>query len=534
MFPSNSRIQPPNRKVSGFSNDASEQFKTYPAPIMGWVTNRNSLVSDKNSAVVLDNFFPNERGISPRGGITKFLDIPSKCEFLFEYDDGGSVDYFAATSSAVYKFGNGNSGDSITASEFSGQTSSDYSHVNIVNAGGTYLKLVNGSDSERMYNGSSWSLPSITGVSTANLSHIWLYGNRAFYIEKDTMSAWYLGVDAIQGAATELPLSSIFRNGGSLLFGATFSTDTGEGIDDLCVFVTTKGEVALYSGDPSQSSWDKKGVYYIGEPIGKNAIFYVGGDPVIATKEGLIPLSSIINKDRNQAKLDSLSFDIEDVYGYEVLNSGAFSRWIISKWGTRDKLLIAPPVNSNLGKGYAFVKNLKTGAWCRYTGWDIQSMAVMGDILWIGDANGNIFKADVGGKDDQAPFECRVAYSFDNMGSHGRFKEVTRIKDTWRWRNKFFTKKTVASDYVTKFSSPPNTSNIDPYLEGAWDVSPWDTTPWSENSRNEYKIQEKWGNVCGMGESLSIQMQVVSGGTSKLDIELISVDLGFRIGQNLV
>lgn len=522
-----------NRKETGFSNQANEQFKSYPAPIAGWVTNQNALLQDKNSAVILDDFFPNETGISPRGGLSKFVDIPDKCEFMFEYDDGGEVDYFAATDDSVYKFNNSNSGDSLTTAEFSSQTSSDYSYINMVNAGGRYLKLVNGANAERMYNGTSWSTPTITGVSTSDLSHVWLYSNRAFYIEKGTMSAWYLGTDAIQGEAVELPLSSIFKNGGTLLFGATFSSDTGLGIDDSCVFVTTKGEVAIYVGDPAQSTWHLQGVYSLGEPIGKNAHFYIGGDLIIATKEGLIPLSSVVQKDASQAKLDSLSYAIEPTYNYEVLNSGSFSRWLVVKWGTRDKLFVAPPINSNLGKGFAFVKNLKTNAWCRYTGWDIQAMAVMADTLWIGDTSGNIFKADIGGVDNGKTFECRVAYAFDNLGQTGRYKEVTRLKETWRWRNEFFTKQSIGTDYVTNFGDPPNTSNIAGVVEGAWDTSPWDTTPWSETVQNEYKISEYWGNVCGVGENFSVQLQVVSGGSTRLDIELISIDLGYRMGQNL-
>ncbi|MEM6602515.1 MAG: hypothetical protein AAF621_00540 [Pseudomonadota bacterium] len=527
------RKQSENRNFTTLPRPATEQFKTYPAPVRGWVTNQNLLMQDKMSAVILDNFFPTETGVSPRGGIAKFVDIPAKCEFLFDYNLDNIIQYFAATSTAIYKFTDSDSGNSITTAAVSGQTSSDYSFVNMVNSGGNYLKLVNGADSEQIYNGTSWSVPSITGVNTNLLSHIWLYGKRAFYIQKNSMSAWYLGIDAIQGAATELPLAGIFKHGGSLLFGTTFSTDSGEGLDDLCVFVTTNGEAAIYSGNPADTTWALQGVYYVGYPIGKNAFFHVGGDPVIATKEGLIPLSSAIQKNRSQAKLDSLSFDIEPTYNFEVLNSGAFSRWMVSKWGTADKLFVAPPLNSNLGKGFVFVKNLKTNAWCRYTGWDVQTMAVMNDLLWIGDGGGNVFKADIGGLDDGADFECRLAYAFDNLGTTGRFKETTRLKETWRYSTNFESKRSVATDYQNNFQDAPNVAAINAEGQGAWDTSPWDTTQWGTDGQASYKVKEDWGTVNASGENFSIQLQVTSGSSAKLDIELVSVDLGYRVGENL-
>lgn len=531
---SQSRKQSDNRRAAGYANQATEQFKSYPAPILGLITNQNLLSQDKNSAVILDNFYPTETSVRPRGGLSKFVDIPAKCEFMFEFNLNNNIQYFAATADSVYKFTDIDSGSSLTTSVISGQTSSNYSHINMVNAGGTYLKLVNGTDSERLYDGTTWSTPIITGVSTALLSHIWLYGKRAFYIQKNTMSAWYLGVDAIQGAATELPLAGVFRRGGSLLFGTTFSTDSGEGLDDLCVFITTNGEVAVYRGDPADvSSWELQGVYYVGYPIGKNAFFHIGGDPVIATKEGLIPLSSAIQKNRAQAKLDSLSYNIEPTYNFEVINSGEFTRWMIGKWGTQDKLFVAPPLNSGGGKGFAFVKNLKTNSWCKYTGWDIQSLSIMNDILWIGDSNGNIYKGDVGGDDNGSSFECRLAYAFDNLGSVGRYKEVTRMKEVWRYATDFTSKRSISSDYDNVFGDSPNISDVATDNEGAWDVSAWDVTAWPLNQQASYKIREEWGNVNGTGENFSIQLQVVSGNSTKLDVELISIDLGFRVGSNL-
>jgi hypothetical protein len=70
----------------------------------------------------------------------------------------------------------------------------------------------------------------ITGVATSSLSHNWVYKNRLFYIEKNSLNAWYLAVDSITGTATKLPLGGVFTLGGSLLFGASWSIESGDGL----------------------------------------------------------------------------------------------------------------------------------------------------------------------------------------------------------------------------------------------------------------------------------------------------------------
>src|SRR5690606_5522465 len=133
-------------------------------------------------------------------------------------------------------------------------------------------------------NGTS-SPRSITGVDTDTLSHVWKYSSRLWFVGED-MSAWYLPALAVGGAATEFPLQGVFSKGGALLFGAAFSYDAGDGLDDYCVFFTTEGEFALYQGDPADTM-TKVGVYEIGRPLHKNAHFRAGGDVGVLTDDGI-------------------------------------------------------------------------------------------------------------------------------------------------------------------------------------------------------------------------------------------------------
>lgn len=89
-----------------------------------------------------------------------------------------------------------------------------------------------------------------SGLTSANMAFVWVYKNRLWFAERDSMNAWYLPVDAIGGTASVFPLAGVFGQGGALLFGQTWSLDAGQdgGLSEQNIFVSTRGEVAVYQG----------------------------------------------------------------------------------------------------------------------------------------------------------------------------------------------------------------------------------------------------------------------------------------------
>ena len=126
------------------------------------------------------------------------------------------------------------------------------------------------------------------------LTHIWKHANRLFFVQGGTMNAWCLPVHAVGGELVYIPLSGATKRGGSLLFGASWSVDSGSGLDDKCIFVTDQGEVVIFAGtDPTSSTnWRQEGCYDISRPLGKNAHVKLGGDILVATIDGIVPLSA--------------------------------------------------------------------------------------------------------------------------------------------------------------------------------------------------------------------------------------------------
>jgi hypothetical protein len=250
------------------------EAKTFLAPVKGWIQSENLAASTPNGASVLENFRPTTRGIVPRGGSSRHATITTKCVSLMVWSSGGTAKLFGTNDSSIFNITSPVDPLTPPAADVTGLASGFFSSTMFAVAGsGDYLVAVNGTDDRRLYNGSTWATtPAITGVASNTLSHVWAFKNRLFFIQKNTLNAWALEVDTIGGAATQISLSGIFKRGGVLLFGETWSLDSGDGLDDLCVFATSNGEVALFSGtDPGNASaWELSGRYDIGKPLGQN------------------------------------------------------------------------------------------------------------------------------------------------------------------------------------------------------------------------------------------------------------------------
>ena len=248
------------------------------------------------------------------------------------------------------------------------------------------------------------STVSLTGVATTALSQGWVWKERSFFIEKNTTSAWYLPVNSIGGAASELDLGSVMNEGGALLFGANWSLDSGSGLDDVCVFVTTEGELLVYEGtDPSSAdTWSLVGVYRIGTPLNKHGHFRAGGDLAILTEDGIISVSEALRKDRAALQGSALTYPIEDAWKEAVANRTNTYPISATLWHKQTLLLIGTPAKVS-NNPVSFAANARTGAWARFTGWDVRCSCVADDVLYFGNTS-KVLKADDGGDDDGMAF----------------------------------------------------------------------------------------------------------------------------------
>lgn len=345
--------------------------RAFAAPTGGWVANRNLVTPNTGGpqgAYVLDNIFPTATGARMRGGSQKYALIGDGEEdvvSLFSYANGNNRSLFGAVASAIYDISVVADPDVSPSPAVGMLTSGDWSAVQFATAGGVFLRLVNGSDTPLVYDGAAFNTtPAITGsgLTPEGLSDVWAFKRRLFFVQKESLDAWYLPVDSIGGTAQILPLGGVFRLGGALLFGGSWSLDSGSGLSEQCFFVTTEGEAAIYQGsNPGDADqWQLVGVYKLGRPLGKRAWMRAGGDVLVCTDIGMVPLSQAIARDLAALAPAAVSYPIETAWN-DAVAARSFGPWSCTIWPTRQMVLISMPSNSDQPP-QMFVANARTGA----------------------------------------------------------------------------------------------------------------------------------------------------------------------------
>jgi len=526
--------------------------KSFAAPTKGLIANENLAKSTPLGAAVMDNWFPMATTVRMRRGYLRWgtiEDEASPVASLFTYKAGGVEKLFAASTTAIYdatapeapyiiSLGmpgeyelETDTGDliglaSLLAPEASGFVSGAWVSCQFTTPGGTFLRLVNGVDTPQVYDGATFATtPAITGpTDPKKLSYVWSFKNRLWFIEGGTLDAWYLPVDTIGGAAVKFPLGAQFSRGGHLVFGASWSLDEGAGLSASCVFVTSEGEVAVYQGsNPADAAdWHLKGVYRIGKPLGPKAFMRAGGDLVVATDIGFVPMSEAVRRDYAALSQTAVSFPIETLWN-QVIHTRP-GTWNVDVWPTQQMALVAPPMSTT---GDVFVANVRTGAWGRYTGIPVNCMALFQDRMIVGSSEGRLFQLEATGFDDERTFTATLAPLFSDLGAPAARKIARLARVTTLANSTINDGVSVSVDYVIEKPAAPDAA---PANAGAvWGGGVWGQSAWGTGAARQSFA--KWRSVGGSGYALTPVLQITSGAISSQDVELVRIDLEYETGD---
>lgn len=365
----------------------------------------------------------------------------------------------------------------------------------------------------------------ITGVETSSLDYVWSYKNRLFFIEKDSMNAWYVPIDQIGGAMTKFPMGGVFPLGGSLLFGASWSLDSSGdgGLSEQCIFVTTEGEVAVYQGDnPSTAAtWSKVGTYRIGKPLGPKAWIRAGGDLVIATDIGFVPLSQAIQRDYAALSPSAVSFPIETAWN-DAVSLRRAEDWHCVVWPERQMVVVSlPTINEQTPAMY--VANARTGAWGNFTGWSGTCLEVFGGRMFFGSEEGKIIEAYVTGLDQGSTYTACYVPLFVDFGNSGALKIADIARLVTRSAQQINPQLSVMEDYVIDLPPSPSAAGVE--SGSVWDAGIWGESTWGQETQKI--IRQDWTSVGGSGYSLAPAAQITSGSLVPLDSEIIRLELTY-------
>ena len=362
----------------------------------------------------------------------------------------------------------------------------------------------------------------LTGVATTALTQVWSYKERLFFVEKNSQSVWFLPVEAIGGAASEIPLGSIFRRGGNVVFGAAWSLDSGAGLDDVCIIVSSNGEIAVFDGDDpaSSSTWALVGVYQIAPPLNKHAFFQAGGDLAILTADGIIPVSEALKKDRAALQAVAISLPIEDAWKSAVADATTNFPVTPTLWQSQAMLLIGVPGTTPA----AFVANARTGAWCRYTGWDVRCGAVANGALFFGTSGGFVMEGESGGSDDGIQYTGTYVPKFSTCGVNS-LKSANHAMVTFRAAGTpVFSLFGHANYQVDSVQAPPP---IVPDTSAVWGSGVWGTFVWGGSSAT--KTYTNWETISANGEALAPGVYVTSSSTVTPIFEILATKIRFEV-----
>jgi hypothetical protein len=500
-----------------------------PAPVGGWNA-RDSLANmDATDAVVLENLFPNVSSVNLRGGYTKHATgLGGKVQTLMAYSGGATEKLYAiaATSNSVYDV---TSSGAVGTAKVTGLTNAQWEYINVTTSGGNYLYAVNGVDKPILFDGTTWvrvdaaSTPAITGVTTTTLSNITLFKNRVWFIEKNTLKAWYLPTSSVGGAAQVLDLSAVAKYGGHLVDLDTWTIDAGYGVDDNLVFITSNGEVIVYRGtDPSSAAtWALSGIWKLGSPISSRAMLKYAGDLLVLTYDGLLPLAQSLQSSRLDPRV-ALSNKIQGAIAAATTNYGGNHSaygWQITYSAKNNAVWINVPVADNQQEQY--VMNTITASWCKFTGWGAYCWEIYGDNPYFG-ADGYVAKAWTDTyKDDTSNIQTNAVQAFNYFDSRGVKKYFTRARPSIfsNGQPQIFVGMNI--DFELADTSAALSYSGTSY--GLWDSALWDQGLWG----SDLAITNNWQGITGIGYCGGLQLKTAS---SNLQIQWASTDVVFQTG----
>lgn len=396
--------------------------------------------------------------------------------------------------------------------------------------GGHFLAYADEENGYHLYTEStdSWTAQTLTGVTATNLAFVGSFKHRLFFAEKNTAKAWYLDLAAVTGAATVLNLEFAAKpmHGGDLVGVWNWTGDGGNGIDDRLVFVFRGGDIAVYEGTSpaAASTFALKGVWFAGAiPEGRHVVSDFGGDLLILTKNGLRPLSVLVNGGP-EGSGQYLTKKISDLFNSIMLGRSTLPGWALHIHPEDNCLMVTHPT-ALLQNTEQLAMSLANGAWSRFDGLPIYSAAAGGGKLWFGSASGKIYIND-GYMDAIAlatpttgtAIDWRVRTAYADFG-RPTYKRVQSIRPLIQ--NGGSTTFTTAARYeynASSLSSPDS----DTVTSSEWGGGTWGTTTWGDDLTVNHTVR----GATGVGVNVAIAIR----GTANTRTVLTKIDVAYDEG----
>lgn len=518
----------------------NHKFDIFPAPVLGLDISAPFTQQDPKTATVFVNFIARRYGSETRGGFrrhasnvggvgtpspvctlmayqpprgpasTQLAKLFASCEDGNVYDVTSQTNEATAPSVSLTPAGTQNEPGHFSFTNFA---TGNTNYLCIASAGAGYFTY---DDAGGWVNRTASLTGSVTGI---NVDFVMVWKNRLWFIEENSTRAHYLGVGLIQGATAVFDFGPLLIHGGELRAMASWTVDSGDGVDDKLVLASSMGDVLVYAGtDPTAlATFAIVGRWYIGPPpAGRTFMSKYGGDLAVLCENGVESMNRLMQAagllDPETQATDTVARRYNEVIGREIRNTRSQSGWNLIHVPSLEAVIVSTPYNELGVDGFQFCFSTIPIAWSSFIGMPMKCAELFDGELFFGTPYGTICKAFVSDSDDELTdgtvgtdvvASLQTAFIAPN-------EERMQLKRPQLVMPMFQAKEppSVGVQVNTEWSGEAisGSPTYIPSDQALWDVAQWDQAVWG-GSANTYLI---WVGASGLGCYMSLRLSIIA------------------------
>lgn len=514
-----------------------------PAPQMGINAVDGLIAMSPEEAIFMNNISPSQYGSRVRTGYKEWVTAVAGdgnrtlIPYIGSAEDASDDRLFVASSDAIYDIStSGTAPAPLIAFPIISSTSGFGIWTAYTTLGGHFSLYCDEANGYYRYpEGGPWvktTALEVTNVDPANLVAVTIFKSKAWFVERNSASAWYLPTDAVIGAATRFNFGNKFKKGGTLQALFVWTIDGGEGMDDYLVAVSSAGDVVVYKGnDPAvAASFVQHGIWFIGPPpVGRRIGGSFGGELYLLSSYGLLPMSTLMSGQIVQKEQVYLSRKITPLVNFEMIASREIRGWEVKLFSKDNALIISTPKRD----AFPFTQFAQS---TNNEGWSLwRDIPYLNGEEWHGEfyvaaEDGSVYRLE--GNLDAVTLDesssilinWSVLQSFQDYGEPGRYHRGQYIRPVFigaQSPNYFME---VRYDY--NISDVFGTAVPGGATQGTlWDVGIWDVSLWE----GQFVVIDQPQGAQGIGRAMAVGIN----GSSGAETILVRYDLMFDTGGML-
>jgi len=513
------------------------QGVTIPAPMGGMVSNRPVAEMPLTETLYTVNMNSEAFGLRVRKGYKEWCNpvndgIFTGIRTIVPGNASGRLNVgdklFCTTQDGVYDISSGGAVDPVKVVDFAdkGEDAGWCSWHNFTNtAGAQFIMLCDLINGYYIYDFAidTWSKVqegtnpgTINGVDPDLFCFVTVWKNRVWFVERNSTRAWYLEtVGILTGKAIAFDFGSKMRYGGFLKGIYSWTLDAGYGIDDHLVAISSEGDILVYTGtDPTTAGqFGLKGVWYVGEtPRGRRIANESGGDILIGTQFGIIPISRLVNGMQPGDEENYITAKINALFRQRYAERRNLFGYEMKIHPSEGGMLIVLPKLENTPYTQLFL-DLTTQSWSVWLDVPIITTEHYRGETYFGDVENRIYYLAPGPDnvlvaDPNAAREVRfgILTAFSDFGSPVRQKRVQFIRPIFIADSVPSYEVEAKYDYDIRPPTEEGFSGNAALPTGIWDDTYWNQSLWA----GSYQIDQPVYGATGIGRMVAISLNGTS------------------------